>query len=261
MQVPLLEFHQATALFGGVRALDSITTTIDMGENVAVIGPNGSGKSTLIKLITRELYPQAVNGETPVRILGESAWDVFKLRTLFGIVSADLQDFFRRPLLGRDAILSGFFGSVGLYPHHELTDLMRVRADELLQFLGIEYLASKYMTEMSTGEARRILIARALVHEPKALILDEPSNGLDPRAARKFADSLRIIAREGNSVILVTHHLPDIFPEISRVIMLQNGRIFADGPKQEVLTSECLSELFSMPAGVVERDGYYHLMV
>ncbi|NLN74949.1 MAG: ATP-binding cassette domain-containing protein [Armatimonadetes bacterium] len=257
---PLLEFHGATVLFGGVRALDSITTTIRAGENVAIIGPNGSGKSTLIKLITRELYPLAGNGDTPVKILGESAWDVFKLRSLFGIVSADLQDFFRRPLIGRDVILSGFFGSVGLYPHHEVTGQMQLRADELLQFLSIEHLASKYMTEMSTGEARRMLIARALVHEPKALILDEPSNGLDPRAARKFVDSLRKIAGGGKSVILVTHHLPDIFPEISRVIMLKDGRIFADGPKQEALTSESLSELFAIPVTVIQRNGYYHLM-
>ncbi len=128
-------------------------------------------------------------------------------------------------------MLSGFFGSVGLYPHYDITPRMQTRADELLKLLEVEHLASKAMTEMSTGEARRMLIARALVHSPKALILDEPSDGLDPHAARKFGDSLRKIARAGKSVILVTHHLPDIIPEISRVIMLQAGRLFADGPK------------------------------
>lgn len=261
MSVPLLKFHQATVILGGARALDSITTTIGSGENVAIIGPNGSGKSTLIKLITRELYPQVINGEIPVEILGESAWDIFKLRSLFGIVSADLQDFFRRQMSGLDAVLSGFFGSVGLYPHHEVTEEMKARAEELLHFLEISHLASKNMTAMSTGEARRMLIARALVHSPRALILDEPSNGLDPYAARSFADSLRKIARTGDSVILVTHHLPDIFPEISRVIMLKDGRIFADGPKREILTSELLSELFATPVQVVARNQYYHLMI
>jgi len=260
MEVPLLQFHKATVAFGGVPALDSITTTIHAGENVAIIGPNGSGKSTMIKLITRELYPLAGDGESPLRILGESTWDVFRLRSLFGIVSGDLQDFFRRPLSGREVVLSGFFGSVGLYPHHEITPAMESRADELLKLLEIEHLAGKLMTEMSTGEARRMLIGRALAHKPKALILDEPSNGLDPHAARTFANSLRKIARSGKSVILVTHHLPDIIPEITRVIMLRQGRLFADGPKQEVLTSASLSELFAISAEVIERNGYFHLM-
>ncbi len=258
--VPLLEFRNATVALGGVHALDSITATIHSGENVAIIGPNGSGKSTLIKLITRELYPLATNFDAPVRILGESTWDVFRLRLLLGIVSGDLQDFFCRPLLGRDVILSGFFGSVGLYPHHEPTAQMQERADELLNVLEIERLAYKTMSEMSSGEARLMLIARAIVHKPKALILDEPSNGLDPHAARKFADSIRKVARAGRNIIMVTHHLPDIIPEITRVIMLKQGCVFADGPKSEVLTSKNLSELFVMPAEVIERNGYYHLM-
>lgn len=258
--MPLLEFQNASVAFRGTLALDSLSAKIEVGENVAILGPNGSGKSTLIKLITRELYPLAANGEPTVRILGESAWDIFRLRSLFGIVSGDLQEFFHRPLSGREVVLSGFFGSVGLYPHYEVTSRMESRADELLKSLEIEHLSGKSMTELSTGEARRVLIARALVHRPKALILDEPSNGLDPHAARKFGDFLRKIARAGKSVILVTHHLPDIIPEISRVVMLKGGRLFADGPKHEVLTSKNLSELFAIPAEVMERNGYYHLM-
>lgn len=261
-EAPLLEFRNASVVYRGVTALDSINATIDAGENVAILGPNGSGKSTMIRLITRELYPLATDGEPPVRIMGESTWDIFRLRSLFGIVSGDLQEFFnQRDVTCREAVLSGFFGSVRLYPHYEVTPKMRARADELLQFLEIEHIAGKDITEASTGEARRVLIARALVHKPKALILDEPTNGLDPHASRKFANNLRKIARAGRSVILVTHHLPDIIPEISRVMMLDGGRLFADGPKQKVLTSKHLSELFAMPVDVMEKNGYYHLMV
>lgn len=259
-RTPLLEFRNASVTFRGALALDSLSAKIDVGENVAILGPNGSGKSTLIKLITRELYPLAGSAEPAIRILGESTWDIFRLRSLFGIVSGDLQEFFNRPLSGREVVLSGFFGSVGLYPHYQVTGRMEARTDELLKSLEIERLAEKSMTEMSTGEARRVLIARALVHRPKALVLDEPTNGLDPHAARKFGDFLRRIARAGKSVILVTHQLPDIFPEISRVIMLRDGKMFTDGPKDGVLTSENLSELFSMPAEVMQRNGYYYLM-
>lgn len=257
---PLIEFRNASVLYDGPPALDCVTARIDVGEHVAILGPNGSGKSTLIKLITREMYPLAVNGEPPVRIMGQSTWDIFELRSLFGIVSGDLEAFFRRPLSGREVILSGFFGSVGLYPYYRVTSRMQARADELLESLEIQRLAEAKMTEMSTGEARRVLIARALVHRPKALILDEPSNGLDPHAARKFAAFLGRIARAGRSVILVTHHLPDIIPEIDRVMMLREGRLFTDGSKRDVLTSEKLSELFSMPVEVLEKNGYYHLM-
>ena len=258
--VPLLEFNRASVIYRGVTALQAITATIGAGENVAVLGPNGSGKSTMIKLITRELYPLATDDEPPVRIMGESHWDIFRLRSLFGIVSGDVQDFLNRDVSCREVILSGFFGSARLYPHYVVTPKMDARADELIRFLEIEQLAEKAITETSTGEARRVLIARALVHRPKALILDEPCNGLDPHASRKFANSLRKIARAGKSIILVTHHLPDIIPEVSRVMMLKHGRLFADGPKHEVLTSKNLSELFSMPVEVTERDGYYYMM-
>ncbi len=256
---PLLEFTNATVLRGTVTALDSVTIRIESGENVAVIGPNGSGKSTLIKLVTRECYPVLTDGEPPVRIMGESTWDIFRLRTMMGVVSGDWEEFFRRDLSGREVILSGFFGSVGLYPYHLVTPKMETRTREILSFLEMEHLAGKSMTAMSTGEARRIMIGRALVHRPKALILDEPANGLDPHAARKFAGSLGKLARAGKSIILVTHHLPDIIPEVSRVIMLKDGRVFADGPKHEVLTKDRLSELFAMPVEVYERHGYYHL--
>lgn len=258
-QPPLLEFRHATVLRGGIGALDSVTLRISGGENVAVIGPNGSGKSTLIKLITRECYPVLTDGEPPVRIMGESTWDIFRLRSMMGVVSGEMDEFFRRDLTGREVILSGFFGSVGLYPYHQVTSKMESRADEILTFLEIEHLAAKSMTAMSTGEGRRVMIGRALVHRPKALVLDEPANGLDPHAARRFADSLRKLAKAGKSIILVTHHLPDIIPEVSRVVMLKKGRVFADGPKHEVLTRERLSELFAMPVEVFERHGYYHL--
>lgn len=259
-QPPLLEFHNATVLRGNTTALDSVSIRINSGENVAVIGPNGSGKSTLIKLVTRECYPVLTNGVPPVRIMGESTWDIFRLRAMMGVVSGDWEEFFRRDLSGREVILSGFFGSVGLYPYHRVTPKMGSRADEILSFLEIDHLAEKSMTSMSTGEARRVMIGRALVHRPRALILDEPANGLDPHAARRFGDSLRKLARAGKSIILVTHHLPDIIPEVSRVIMLKDGKVFADGSKREVLTNDQMSELFGMRVEVFEKNGYHHLL-
>ena len=256
---PLLEFDNATVFVGETKALDGVTFRIDAGENVAIIGPNGSGKSTLIRTITRELYPVTKPGDSPIRIMGESIWNVFELRSMLGIISTAQERLLDLDISGMEMVLSGFFSSAGIYPHQHVTPSMEKLARESLEFLEAEHLAEKSVTAMSTGEARRVLVARALAHKPKALMLDEPLNGLDPRAARRFLGMLRKIARSGRTIILVTHHLPDIIPEIDRLIMMKDGGIFLDGPKAQVLTAENLSELFRMPVEITVRDGYYHL--
>lgn len=256
----LLEFNGMSVARGSTTALQGIDLRIELGENVAIIGPNGSGKSTLIKAVTRECYPIADRQEPTVRILGESSWDVSKLRSMLGIVSSDLQQICERRISGRETVLSGFFSSIGVYPYHEVTSAMECKVDELLESLEITHLADRYMTDMSTGQARRVLIARALAHDPKALILDEPTSSLDPHAARKFLGFLRRVAQASTSIIMVTHHLHDIVPEISRVVMLKDGRLFADGGKEEMLKDDILSELFSMPVEIERKGEYYYLL-
>jgi iron complex transport system ATP-binding protein len=255
---PLLEYRNVTVLRNGRRALDGITLSIDSGEHVAVLGPNGSGKSTLIKTITRECYPQPEEGAS-LRILGEATWHVFQLRALLGIVSNDLMQTCTRDYSGFEIVLSGFFSSVGIWPNHEVTPAMEAKAWQVMKSLEIDHLAGRYTCEMSSGEGRRVLIARALVHDPRALVLDEPTNSLDIHATHELREMLRRVASNGTSVILVTHHLPDIIPEISRVILLKDGKVWRDGPKEEMLSGAVLSELFSTPVEVLERDGYYQL--
>jgi iron complex transport system ATP-binding protein len=112
---------------------------------------------------------------------------------------------------------------------------------------------------MSSGEVRRAVFARALAHEPRALILDEPTNSLDVRAQREVRDSMSKLAASGVTIALVTHHLPDIIPEIGRVITLKHGRVFADGAKAEILTGPSMSRLFDAAVEVAEIGGYYHM--
>ena len=123
------------------------------------------------------------------------------------------------------------------------------------------HLADRNVDELSSGEARRILIGRALAHNPKALVLDEPTVSLDLHSTHELRAILRKLAQAGTSIIVVTHHLPDLIPEISRVVMVKQGRVLRDGPKREVLTSQFLSELFETPVELVERDGLYHDLV
>ena len=256
-QQPLIDFRNVTVTRDGRKILDSISLQIDIGENVAIIGPNGSGKSSLIKTITREYRPLASSYGLVCRIMGEERWDVFDLQRSLGIVSGDLQQEYTRDICGYEAVLSGFFSSIGIYRNHHVTYEMKCIVQAVMDLLEISHLRHKAISHMSTGEARRILIARALVHDPLALVLDEPANSLDLYSFHTFRELMRRIAAAGKSVILVTHDLQDIIPEIGRVILFKDGRTFMDGPKEQILTSSNLSMLFGLPVEVQSTDGYY----
>jgi len=239
-------------------ALRNFSLTIGAGEHVAILGPNGCGKSTLIKTITRECYPLAQPGST-VTIMGESVWNVVSLRSMLGIVSNDLMAQCTREITGLEIVLSGFFSSIGIWPNHHVTEKQRRKAADVLRFLEAAHLADKPVEEMSSGEARRMLIGRALVHDPRALLLDEPSTSLDLFAQHELRGNVRKLARAGIAILLVTHHLSDIIPEIDRVILLRDGEVADDGPKEEVLTAAGLGRLFGVKVELAHRDGYYHL--
>jgi iron complex transport system ATP-binding protein len=254
----LIEFERVSVMRGETVALHDVSLRIGLGEHVAILGPNGCGKSTLIKTITRECYPLARQG-TSVKILGRDRWNVFELRNLLGIVSSDLMATCTRDVTGHDIALSGFFSSIGIWPHQEVTPEMRQRAGQALEMLEVTHLADRYTDEMSSGEARRVLLARALVHNPRALILDEPSTALDLFAQHELRRIFQKLAQSGIGLVMVTHHLSDLIPEIDRVILMDHGRIIADGRKQDVLVAPKLSELFGLPLELSERDGYYNL--
>ena len=256
--LPLIELRNVTVMRGDNIALRDFSLTIGAGEHVAILGPNGCGKSTLIKTITRECYPLAQAGSL-VEILGRSLWNVVDLRGMLGIVTNDLMTQCTREITGFDVVLSGFFSSIGIWPNHHVTERMREKASEVLAFLDAMHLAEKPVDEMSSGEGRRVLIGRALVHGPIALLLDEPSTSLDLFAQHELRETVRKLARSGIGILLVTHHLSDIVPEIERVILMRDGRIVADGPKEETLTAAALKDLFGVEVELSRRDGYYHL--
>jgi iron complex transport system ATP-binding protein len=254
---PFVEFENVTVFNGGKKVLDAVSVMIGQGENVAILGPNGAGKSSFIRTLTRESYPCLDYGPVRFRVCGKDTWDVFELRSAFGVVSNDLQYAYTREITGREVILSGFFSSIGLF-NQEITPAMARKADDIAAFLEISHLAGRCMTGLSSGEARRFLIGRALVHDPKVLILDEPTNSLDLHALHTFRQTLRKIAAHGTGIILVTHNLPDIIPEIGRVILMKDGRFIRDGRKEDMLTDSSIGRLFGVPVHIREDDGYYY---
>ncbi len=258
----VLELCDATVVKNGVRVLDGLTLAIRSGEHTAILGPNGAGKTALINVLTHDDHALAREGP-PVRVFGCDRWNVSELRSQLGIVSADLHHQFVNGncagrILGVDAVVSGFFATRGFLGGLPVTQEMRQRAAATLAGLEAAHLAHKLLNEMSTGEARRVLIARALVTEPRALVLDEPTAGLDVVARHRFLALVRNIAQQGTTIMLVTHHVEEIVPEVERVVLLLRGRIVDLGPKASMLTPERLSLLFEAPIAVREFDGYYY---
>ncbi|MFL6416972.1 MAG: ABC transporter ATP-binding protein [Bryobacteraceae bacterium] len=256
MKPLLLDFENVYVQRGQRYALKGLTLKIEAGEHVAVLGPNGSGKSTLLKLLTRECYP-LLRPETRLSIFGQTEWNIFDLRSQIGIVSNDLMAQCTRDITGRELVLSGFFGSIGLWPNQHVTTEMEKSAQDAMEQIEVAELAERWTDELSSGEARRLLIARALIHNPSTLVLDEPTTSLDLAAQREMREHLRKLAASGVGLLLVTHHLEELIPEIERVVMLRKGSVYVDGPKQEVLNSASLSALFGVEVDLSLRDGYY----
>ena len=260
---PVLELDDATVIKGERRVLDSLTLTIRADEHTAIVGPNGAGKSVLVNLLTHQDRALAKDdGRSSIRVFGNDTWNVFELRSQLGIISADLHQRFvngnnEGRITAEAAVLSGFLASHGILRYRAITTEMRKRTAEALERMGVGHLARRRLDEMSSGEARRALLARALVTAPRALVLDEPTTGLDLMARHDFMERVRQVARDGTTLILITHHIEEIVPEIGRVILLRQGRVAADGSKRSVLTAEHLSDLFGAPIVLEEHEGYF----
>jgi iron complex transport system ATP-binding protein len=263
-RAPILELSDATVVKDDRPVLDRLSLTIRDGEHTAILGPNGAGKSLLIGLLTNAERPLArEDGDPPVRVFGRDNWDIFELRRILGVVSARLHvQFVAGNTEGRiradAAVVSAFLASYGVLRYGDVTDVMRQRSRAALETVGAGHLGGRFLDELSSGEARRVMLARVLVTEPRALVLDEPTAGLDLAARHAFMERVRAVARQGTTVILVTHHLEEIIPEIERVVLLRAGRIAGDGPKAEMLGSARLSALFDLPVAVESADGYHY---
>ena len=242
--------------------LKNISLQIDQGEHCVILGANGSGKSSLIKLINCELYPSYISEPFKREILGNGRWVVTELRKYLGVVTNDLHTRFAFEsghLSGFETVLSGFNGTIGLFDHLEVTPEQIDVAKDAMTRLGIDHLREKCLSEMSTGELRKCIVARALVHPVKAILLDEPTVGLDIKAQLDFIEMMRSLANSGTTVILVTHHIEEVFEEISKAVLLKEGAIYASGDKDRVLNSVNLSKVFNTPLEIRTVQGRYSI--
>ncbi len=258
MRAPFIKLTDAAVRRSGRCILHIDSLQLAEGESVAVLGPNGAGKSTFVGLLTRDIHPLH-RDVPPVEFRAQAQPLLDEVKRELGYVSSSTQAQAAVHLPVWEVVAGGLFGSLGVPKRFSVGLEHRQQVDEALSQVGIADLAERDMTTLSSGQARRALIARALVHDPSALIFDEPCAGLDPQGMFHVRHAMRHVAQQGRAVVLVTHYLEDIIPEIERVILMKDGRIVADGPKCDLLTSENMAALFGIPATVTVDDGYYSL--
>jgi iron complex transport system ATP-binding protein len=256
---PILDIQHATVYRGDTCVFSDFSFMLREGEHAAVVGPNGAGKSTLLKLLAGGVHPLPLD-ETRISLFGEEGGNVWEVRKRIGIVSHDLQRDYLICAEGLNVILSGYYASNDTYAYQDFSEAQIARAHEVMQELGIGSLAGRRFGHLSTGEQRRFLLGRALVHDPSVLVLDEPTSGLDVKACFQYLDLLRTQIRKGKTVLLVTHHLHEIPPEIERVVFLKEGKILVDGQKSVVLADEQVSGLFDCRIVLTQVNGWYQVL-
>lgn len=255
----ILEIKNAQVFRGDTCVFDNLSFLLEADQHTAILGPNGAGKSTILKLLAGEVHAVPKEG-TSIRLFGEAQWNVWDVRKRLGMVSHDLQHQYMEQVTGLRVVLSGYYASIGTYGHQEFTYAQIAQACAVMEDLGIGAMTDRKYAAMSTGEQRRCLLARALVHGPSVLVLDEPTSGLDLTATFHYLDLVRGYMRKDKTILLVTHHIHEIPPEIRRVVLLKKGRILEDGEKKGVLSERNLSHLFDSPVTLVCANGWYQAL-
>jgi len=252
----IIDFQNITVFQGRNKVLEDFSLTIDESQSTVILGPNGSGKTTLLKLLNRELYI-VEDKASSLKIFEKDRWNVDELRSNLGVVSQHLQYGYSNSAIGLYVVLSGFYSSDGIWQHQEFDDSRLDRAKEVMDLLAISNLKDREFSTMSTGEQRKFLLARSLVNDPAVLVFDEPTSGLDMSTCFQYLEIIRELISMGKKVILVTHHIHEIPPEVARVILLKEGRVIEDGDKDQILTNTNLTNLFDWPIKVIKENGYY----
>ncbi|WLQ39838.1 ATP-binding cassette domain-containing protein [Streptomyces laculatispora] len=251
--VPVIRADGVTLVRDGKVLLDSVSLTVRGGEHWALLGANGAGKSTLLGLLGAIRHPTRGTVEVLGRTIGRV--DLRELRTLLGHV--DPRHPLRSPLPVNDVVLTGLTNSVEPVPRRSASPEQRERADRLLKMLGMGGKEGSRWPALSQGERGRTLIARALMPQPRLLLLDEPATGLDLAAREQLLDSLDALREEHPELatVLVTHHLEELPASTTHAMLLRGGRCVASGPADEVLTTDQVSDCFGHPVRISRTDG------
>jgi iron complex transport system ATP-binding protein len=251
---PVLQFAGVTVRRGAATLLDDVDWTVEEDERWVILGPNGAGKTTLMQVASAQIHPTSGVAGVLDEVLG--AVDVFDLRPRIGLTSAALAERIPRGELVKDVVVSASYSVIGRW-REEYDALDHARAAELMSELGVARLADRTFGTLSEGERKRVQIARSLMTDPELLILDEPAAGLDLGGREDLVSTLSVLAMDGEApaIILVSHHVEEIPPGFTHVLMLREGKVTTAGPIDHVMTEEALTTTFGMPLVLKHEAG------
>ena len=254
-----LDLRNIEAWLGGRPVLHNLNLQLTLRQSTTVLGPNGAGKSSLVKLIDRSLYP-IVRPDSHLRLFGSETVNLWSLRSRLGVVSSELEQRLHPKTAVDEVVVSSFFGATRLGRDQRPNPAQWQQARDLLDQLQLNGIRERCYGELSDGQRRRLLIARALVHQPEVLVLDEPSRALDLQASHQLLAILQGLIQGGTTVVQVTHRVDTIVPEMKRVLFLDGGTIVKSGTPAELLRPKDLSKLFRTPLEVVEKNGFRQVL-
>lgn len=263
MEKEILCYKEVSFIRDGRKILNNINWQIKENENWALIGLNGSGKSTLLSMLPAYVFPSS--GELYVfeNKFGSCVWK--DVRDKLGFVSSALQNNFSATLNRqslKNIVISGMYNSIGIY--QKVDSDTEIRAEKIIEKFKISHIKNKIFENLSQGEQRRTLLARAFMNNPNLLILDEPCSGLDITARENFLRNLQEISESNENkkpFIYVSHQIEEIIPAISHVAILKDGKILAQGKKKEILTKEFLSQLFELDVNIIWENERPYLII
>ncbi|MDC7243303.1 MAG: ABC transporter ATP-binding protein [Pleomorphochaeta sp.] len=252
----LITIEHANVRRNNKLILKDVDFSINQGEHTAILGPNGAGKSTLLNICSMEIHP-LWREDLLIKRFNSNIISKEELRKHIGVVSQLIFDMCNTTYLVKEVVASGIFSSVGFDFHHHVTQEHWQLTDEVLKDNYCLHLADKTMNSLSTGESQRVLLARALVHNPNLLLLDEAASGLDFPSRSHYRKALTNAINKGKTIVMITHELSQILPEINRIILMKDGMIYKIGNKEELLNEEILSQLYGQKVYVAKKNGIY----
>ena len=238
------------------KILSNLNLNLNYGENILILGPNGSGKSTFLRLLNRSIYPIA-SRKSSLKLFNKENINIWEVRKRVGFLFKEMEQRVRNEVGLFDLIASGFSGTFNSRYSNLITNKQKEKIENLIKDWGLDNIINNQFHELSDGQKRRALLARAIVYEPNLLVLDEPFCNLDLKSNCILNKNLNKLINKSINILYVTHNLESILPSTNRVILIKEGEIIKDGDPNEILNSKTLSDLFQMPINVIKQDGYW----
>jgi len=238
------------------EVLSNINISLNQGENTLILGPNGSGKSTFLKLLNRSIYPITKNNSS-FKLFNKENINIWDVRKKIGFLFKEMEQRVKIGVDLYDVIISGFSGTFNSRYYNLLSEREKIKINSLINEWGLSNIIHNKFQSLSDGQKRRGLLARALVYEPKILVLDEPFCNLDIKSNIILNKNLNKLIDQSVNIVYVTHNLESILPRTNRVILIKEGKILKDGSPNELLNSKILSDLFNISIKIIEQEGYW----